>query len=101
MIENRKEDRRGTYVPGKIAFERGSQVRDCAIRDISKEGARLAFANPRALPKEFELLIPATGDIYQAVVKWRRGREVGVYFVEKDDLVLWPAETQAQAIAST
>jgi hypothetical protein len=94
MTEQRKEARQGTLMPGKIAYERGSQVRDCAVCDISKEGARLTFANPRGLPKEFELLIATTGDIYQAVVKWRRGREIGVYFVEKDDVVLWPARRQ-------
>lgn len=100
MFENRKEDRHGTSVPGKVAFERGSQLRDCAIRDISKEGARLSFANPRGLPEDFELLIPATGEIYQAVVRWRRGREVGVYFVEKDDVALWPAQERLQSLAS-
>ena len=100
MLENQKEDRRGTYLPGKIAFERGSQLRECAIRDISKEGARLTFANPRGLTKEFQLLIPATGEIYHAVVKWRRARELGVYFIEKDDVVLWPAEGEPERLAS-
>jgi len=32
-----------------------------------------------------------TGEIFQAVAKWRRGRELGVYFVEKDDFLAWPA----------
>ncbi len=43
------------------------------------------------MPDEFELLILTTGEIFQAVAKWRRGRELGVYFVEKDDFLAWPA----------
>ena len=101
MVENRKEARQGTQMPGKIAYERGSQSRDCAVRDVSKEGARLSFSNPRGLPNTFELLITTTGDIYHAVVKWRRGREVGVYFVEKDDVVLWPAREKLAPVPPT
>src|SRR5215210_2255776 len=81
MQNKRKQRRETTTWPGRIAFERG----------ISKDGARLTLANPRALPDEFELLILTTGEIFQAVAKWRRGRELGVYFVEKDDFLAWPA----------
>jgi hypothetical protein len=59
------------------------------VRDISKDGARLSLPNVRSLPTEFELLILTTGEIFQAVAKWRRGREIGVYFVEKDDFLTW------------
>ena len=82
--------RRRTW-PGRIAFERGAQLRECIVRDITKVGARLTLANPRLVPDEFELLILTTGEIFQAVAKWRRGRELGVYFVEKDDFLAWPA----------
>jgi hypothetical protein len=75
---------------GRIAFERGSEVRDCAIRDISENGARLTFAALDGIPDRFELLIVTTGELFQAVAKWRRGRQIGVHFVEKDEFMLWP-----------
>ena len=91
MQNKRKERRETTTWPGRVAFERGAQLRECVVRDISKDGARLTLANPRALPDRFELLILTTGEIFQAVAKWRRGRELGVYFVEKDDFLGWSA----------
>ena len=89
MSDKRKDRREATTWPGRIAYNRGAQLRECIVRDISKDGARLALANVRALPSEFELLILTTGEIFQAVAKWRRGREIGVYFVEKDDFLTW------------
>jgi two-component system cell cycle response regulator len=89
MSDKRKERREATTWPGRIAYDRGAQLRECIVRDISKEGARLSLPNVRALPSEFELLILTTGEIFQAVAKWRRGREIGVYFVEKDDFLTW------------
>jgi two-component system cell cycle response regulator len=89
MQNKRKERREATIWPGRIAYERGAQLRECVVRDISKEGARLALANPRTVPGEFELLILTTGEIFQAVAKWRRGREIGVYFIEKDGFLNW------------
>jgi hypothetical protein len=89
MQNKRKERREATVWPGRIAFERGAQLRECIVRDISKDGARLTLANVHTLPSQFELLILTTGEIFQAAAKWRRGREVGVYFVEKDDFLTW------------
>src|SRR5918997_1246445 len=89
MQNKRKERREATTWPGRIAYDRGAQLRECIVRDISKDGARLTLANVRTLPAEFELLILTTGEIFQAVAKWRRGREIGVYFVEKDDFLTW------------
>jgi two-component system cell cycle response regulator len=89
-MQNKRKDRReATTWPGRIAYDRGAQLRECIVRDISKDGARLSLANVRTLPAEFELLILTTGEIFQAVAKWRRGREIGVYFVEKDDFLTW------------
>jgi hypothetical protein len=91
MQNKRKERREATIWPGRIAYDRGAQLQECVVRDISKDGARLTFAHPRTVPSEFELLILTTGEIFQAVAKWRRGREVGVYFLEKDDFLTWSA----------
>ena len=91
MSDKRKDRREATTWPGRIAYDRGAQLRECVVRDISKDGARLSLPNVRTLPSEFELLILTTGEIFQAVAKWRRGREIGVYFVEKDDFLTWGA----------
>ncbi|HEX8167143.1 MAG TPA: hypothetical protein VF601_15340 [Beijerinckiaceae bacterium] len=100
MQDARKEGRQTTAWPGRIAYDRGAQLRECVVRDVSRNGARLTIADPRTVPGEFELLILTTGEIFQAVAKWRRGREIGVYFVEKDDFLTWstgsgPAPTAA------
>ena len=91
MPDKRKDRREATTWPGRIAYDHGAKLRECVVRDISKDGARLALPNVRTLPSEFELLILTTGEIFQAVAKWRRGREIGVYFVEKDDFLTWGA----------
>lgn len=90
MIDKRKERRDGTVWPGRIAFERGAELRECVIRDISESGARLVVEQPRGIPQRFELLIVTTGEIFHAVAKWRRGREIGVHFLEKDAFLAWP-----------
>jgi hypothetical protein len=100
MKDQRKERRDSTVWPGRIAFDRGAQLRECVIRDISESGARLTIQNPRAIPSAFELLIVATGEIFQAVAKWRRDREIGVHFVRKDEFLAWPTRPRPGSTAS-
>ena len=77
-MQNKRSERRETTTwPGRIAFERGAQLRECIVRDISKAGARLTLANPRLVPDEFELLILTTGEILPGggeMAPWPRAR---------------------------
>lgn len=90
MNDKRKELRNPAAWPGRIAFASGAQLRECTIRDISQSGARLTLADAQTLPRAFELLIVPTGEIFQATLQWRRGREAGVHFAEKNDFLTWP-----------
>lgn len=90
MHDQRKEQRDLTAWPGRIALAAGAQLRECTIRDISRSGARLTLADARTLPRAFELLIVPTGEIFQARLKWRRGRQAGVHFADKTDFLTWP-----------
>jgi hypothetical protein len=85
MSEIRLEARHQTYMPGRAAW--AGQVYDCTVRDISECGARLSVEDANSLPDEFELLILTTGELFRVGAKWRRGRQIGVYFIEKDQIV--------------
>ncbi len=83
--EKRSEARHDTYMPGRVAVG-AAQPRDCTVRDISATGARLTFAEPLELPHEFDLLILTTGEHCRVATRWRRGRQIGVRFLHKDEI---------------
>jgi hypothetical protein len=97
MEEKRSEVRHDTYMAGRIALS-GAQTCDCKIRDISAEGARLMLAEigePSAVPDEFDLLVLTTGELLKVSACWRRGRQIGVRFIEKDQLISWTSPLPA------
>jgi len=54
----------------------------CCVRDLSPGGARLCFRDINLIPSEFELIIKSTGEKHRAQLRWRRGAEVGVAFIQ-------------------
>lgn len=56
---------------------------DCAIRDLTPEGARLVFApdEPPSLPERFLLFLPGVDELWAARLRWRNGLEIGVEFI--------------------
>jgi PilZ domain len=83
--EKRTEARHDTYMPGRVGVG-AAESRDCTVRDISAAGARLIFAEAIDLPQEFDLLILTTGEHCRVATRWRRGRQVGVHFLHKDEI---------------
>jgi hypothetical protein len=83
--EKRIEARHDTYMPGRAGFG-AEKSRECTVRDISAAGARLIFAEPVDVPQEFELLILTTGEHCRVETAWRRGRQIGVRFLHKDEI---------------
>jgi hypothetical protein len=55
----------------------------CCVHDLSPGGARVTFRDINLVPREFELLIRSTGETYRAQLRWRRGAEAGVAFVQE------------------
>ena len=56
----------------------------CVVRDISPNGAKVLIPELAAalrVPEQFELFVAETGEYRPALVRWRRGQEVGVSFM--------------------
>ncbi len=68
-------------VPALLLLAGTDDSLGCTLRDFSARGARLVFEIPTIVPDRFDLVLPVVGDTYDAEVRWRIGREVGVEFV--------------------
>jgi hypothetical protein len=82
MQDRRKNARQRTYLGAQISFNRRSSIMDCIVRNISGEGAKLAFTNTCGVPQEFDLSVPQNARTFRARVIWRRADEAGVAFLE-------------------
>jgi hypothetical protein len=84
-MDNRRSTRSRTRTPGVLSFAGGGVPVSCAVRDLSEVGARLAVLRPAEIPDRFTLRLVESGETCDAEVRWRRGREVGVEFMSRDD----------------
>jgi hypothetical protein len=79
---DRRQSTRDKVIYGGVAEigERGA-TRDCVVRDISEQGARLEFGNVIKLPKQhISLTIARKGRSFLARIIWWRDNFVGVAF---------------------
>jgi len=100
----RCKPRRRILKGGIIAYSGRHLTVECAVRDLSDEGAKLIVTDHRQIPDSFELLIELDGFEAQCEVVWRRPDSIGVRFqspprkVEpRRHQVLRPLAPQAQA----
>ena len=75
-------DRRGAvrqraFKGASISFNRGYGAVECVVRNLSADGAKLAFGDTLAVPPKFSLRISGE-EPREAEVCWRSPREVGV-----------------------
>ncbi len=84
-MDKRRSDRRRTRTPGILSFAGLGAPVPCAVRDLSEVGARLAILRPSEIPDRFTLRLVESGETCDAAVRWRRGREIGVEFMSRDD----------------
>ncbi|HXW50149.1 MAG TPA: PilZ domain-containing protein [Xanthobacteraceae bacterium] len=98
MNETRGSRRTKSFLRGLIYDCRKRGALDCTIRDLSDDGARIAFSATVALPEVIELDIPQRELRRQARVVWRRNDEVGLSFVEIDGAVEHAAPATAAEI---
>jgi hypothetical protein len=80
FVEKRRSEREKVRLPAKITFGGKTFVLDCTIRDLSEHGARVAVADPDVLPKAIVLIEPKNLIAFEATIKWRRGKLVGLSF---------------------
>ena len=60
----------------------GAPPRQCAVVDVSEDGARLLLASEASLPEEFSLVFTRYGMIRgRCRLIWRSGAEVGVNYL--------------------
>lgn len=87
-IESRRHPRRRVRLRiGKVANVDDKVLCECAIRDVSKGGARLVISETVSIPDLIALYDDLDGTILPAAVCWRNGHEIGVSFeLDKETL---------------
>jgi hypothetical protein len=92
MREKRSESRQKTVTYGEIVSESGL-VMSCAIRDISRRGARLTVSTPYWVSDKFNLRIQSRNLAAKAQVRWRKRTEIGVLFTQVASLTVDPGSS--------
>lgn len=77
--EQRGVRRQRVLKEGRVLLSSASTL-DCTIRDLTAEGAKLAFVTPPELPPTFALLMISAATITPAQLLWQRGLSVGIAF---------------------
>ena len=83
--EKRRGRRDRVLLSGKVVLESGL-THDCAIDDLSPEGARLKVGPFVALPDDFHLIVLVGGVAHRCEVRWRTPPWIGVRFAHSSDL---------------
>lgn len=96
MLDRRREHRGRTYLGGQVAFNNRWCTVDCLVRNVSRSGAKLEFAEPVLVPGELDLIIPMKGDSRRVQVVWRRAKTLGVSFVDEDWGTVIPIDVARQ-----
>ena len=82
QTDRRRSPRQRILKGGLIVVAGHHTAISCAIRDLTEVGARLKLQGAAALlPERFELIIEIDGLEAECQVVWRKGRELGVAFV--------------------
>ena len=80
--ERRLSQRRRTRLrSGKIVDPRSAYVIDCQIYDWSGLGARLRLFDNVSVPGRIQLFEDISERMINAMIVWRRRREIGIYFI--------------------
>lgn len=78
MAERRTSERRRVFKAGKIVFNQAYSVIDCAVHDLSRNGALISVLSALTIPQKFELRWD--GHTQRCTVVWRKLDGVGVAF---------------------
>lgn len=82
-LAERASVRRRVLKTGKIEL-RNKTVVDCAVRNLSRTGARLQVADSHWVPEHFVLVIPSEGLRQTCRVQWRSAVDLGVEFEQSE-----------------
>lgn len=87
MSERRSSPRKRSFLQGRLLFNGRQSAIDCVVRDLSDDGARVAFSAAVAIPDIVELVLPSKEETFRARVAWRRGEEAGLAFLHASNAV--------------
>lgn len=82
----RRAPRQRVLLAGRLVYGEADLTLECAIRDLSENGARIRLASPVALPARVRLVEVRAGVAYDCEVSWRRVPEFGLRFLGRHDL---------------
>ena len=78
--ERRSQPRQRVLKGAIIRCNKGYGALECVVRNLSENGARLAFGETTAVPAVFDLKIAGNEDVREARVRWRTPDSVGISF---------------------
>jgi hypothetical protein len=81
LLERRTAPRHRVLKGGIIHFNRGYGALECVVRNLSEDGARLAFGDTTAVPNHFQLKVAGEMQSREAEVRWRLPLAVGISFL--------------------
>ena len=84
--ELRTSARRRVLLSGKIIFGDVDLSVDCAIRDLTRLGAKVRLKSALALPSDVYLIELRSGVIFESRITWRRLPELGLKFLGSQKL---------------
>jgi hypothetical protein len=71
-----------TRLDGRVLSRDGTYNFKCSVTDLSERGARLATDDSHPVPKNVFLFVALTCDVFECEVRWRKGNQVGVQFID-------------------
>lgn len=78
--ERRRERRNRVLKGATITFNRGYGALQCVVRNMTENGALLAFGETTGLPPEFDIKLADSDQTRRARIRWRRPQFVGISF---------------------
>lgn len=82
-LTKKREARRSVQQPGWITLDGGFAARQCKVLDMSSNGAKIVLDDPQSVSSRVRLAFSRdarTGRTCEVV--WRRGKTLGVRFVD-------------------
>lgn len=80
--DHRAAPRRRTLIAAQIRYNGGAVTVDCVVRNMSETGAKVDVSEGVVLPASFDLLIPQKNVVHRCELRWRRGAEAGIAFLD-------------------
>ena len=79
---NRAHPRFPARLDGRLLSLDGLCNFKCIVMDVSEGGARIKAADLQLIPGKAFLFVAKTGDIFECDIRWQRGDEIGLRFID-------------------